>query len=90
MQISTSLFYDTAASRMNQMSQRASVLQTQIATGKKMQQASDDPDAAAQLAELDRKDADAAVYGKNLTLAGSLLDQASGVIGQIDTQLTQA
>ncbi|WP_210357532.1 MULTISPECIES: flagellar hook-associated protein 3 [Sphingomonas] len=90
MQISTSLFYDTAATRMSQMNQRASVLQTQIATGKKIQQASDDPNAASQIAELDRKDADAAVYGTNLTMAGSLLDQASSVISQINTQLTRA
>ncbi len=90
MQISTSLFYDNAASRLSKMSERASVLQTQIATGKKIQKTSDDPNAAAQLAELDRKDADAEVYGSNLTLADSLLTQADSVLGQIDKQLDRA
>ena len=90
MQISTSMFYDNAASRLSKMGERASLLQTQIATGKKIQQASDDPNAAAQLAELDRKDADAEVYASNMTLAGSLLDQADGVLSQINAQLTRA
>ena len=51
---------------------------------------SDDPAGAQQLAELDRRDADAAVYGTNLTLASSLLDQADGVLKQITAQLTRA
>jgi len=74
MQISTSLFYSNAANRFSQMNERASTLQTQIATGKKLLKPSDDPAAAQQIAELDRRDADAAVYGANMTLAGSLLD----------------
>ncbi len=90
MQISTSMFYDNAASRLSKMNDRAAVLQTQIATGKKIQRASDDPNAAAQLAELDRKDADATVYGNNMTMAGSLLDQADSVLKQINDQLTRA
>ncbi|EZP55500.1 flagellar hook-associated protein FlgL [Sphingomonas sp. RIT328] len=90
MQISTSLFYSNAATRFSQMSSRASDLQTQISTGKKILKPSDDPAAAQQLAELDRKDADAAVYGTNITLASSLLDQADGVLSQISTQLTRA
>lgn len=90
MQISTSLFYANASSRFSKMSERASELQTQISTGKKILKPSDDPAAAQQLAEFDRKDADAAVYGTNITLAGSLLDQADGVLSQISTQLTRA
>lgn len=90
MQISTSLFYDTAANRLSKMNDRAAVLQTQIATGKKILKPSDDPAAAQQIAEFDRKDADAAVYGTNLTVAGSLLDQADGVLTQIASQMTRA
>ncbi len=90
MQVSTNLFYSTASNRLSQMSARASELQTQISTGKKILKPSDDPAAAQQLAELDQKDADAAVYGSNMTLAGSLLDQASSVLSQINNQLTQA
>ena len=90
MQISTNQFYSNASTRLSKMSERASELQTQISTGKKMLKPSDDPAASQQLAELDRRDADAAVYGTNMTLAGSLLDQAGTVLGQINTQLTRA
>lgn len=90
MQISTSLFYANASSRFSKMNERASELQTQISTGKKIIKPSDDPAAAQQLAEFDRKDADAAVFSTNITLAGSLLDQADGVLTQISTQLTRA
>ena len=90
MQISTSLFYSNASARLSKMNERASELQTQISTGKKNLKPSDDPVAAQQIAELDRKDADAVVYGANMTLAGSLLDQADGVLTQINTQLTRA
>ena len=90
MQISTSLFYSNASSRLTKMSDKAQELQTQIATGKKLIKPSDDPAGAQQLAELDRRDADAAVYGATLTLASALLDQADGVLKQITAQLTRA
>lgn len=90
MQISTSLFYSNATTRMGKMSERASELQTQIATGKRIIRPSDDPAASQQIAELDRKDADAGVFRDNMTLAGSLLKQADSVLGQISTQLTRA
>ena len=57
MQISTSLFYSNASSRLTKMSDKAQELQTQIATGKKLIKPSDDPAGAQQLAELDRRDA---------------------------------
>ncbi|MBJ6122284.1 flagellin [Sphingomonas mollis] len=90
MQISTSSFYDNTSKRLSAMSSRASTLQTEIATGKRFQTPSEAPATSQQIAELNRKDADAAVYGGNLTLAGSLLDQADGVLGQIGTQLQRA
>ncbi|WP_293874627.1 MULTISPECIES: flagellar hook-associated protein FlgL [unclassified Sphingomonas] len=90
MQISTSMFYGNASNRMAKMNARASELMTQISTGKKTIKPSDDPAASQQIAELDRKDADAVVYGTNMTLAGSLLQQADSVLGQIGTQLTRA
>eukprot|EP01088_Endostelium_zonatum_P018328 TRINITY_DN5842_c1_g1_i1.p1 TRINITY_DN5842_c1_g1~~TRINITY_DN5842_c1_g1_i1.p1 ORF type:complete len:301 (+),score=-0.92 TRINITY_DN5842_c1_g1_i1:385-1287(+) len=90
MQISTSLFYNNASTRMSKMNARASELMTQIATGKKVIKPSDDPAAAQQIAELDRRDADAQVYGANMTLASSLLDQADSVLTQIGSQLTRA
>jgi len=89
MQISTNMFYSNASTRLSSMSARANELQAQISTGKKLLKPSDDPAAAQQLAELDRKDADADVYATNMTLAGSLLDQADGVLRQMTTQLAR-
>lgn len=90
LQISTSSFYDSNAKRLTAMSARAQTLQTEIATGKRITAPSQDPAVAQQLAELTRKDSDAAAYGQNMTLAGSLLTQADGVLGQINTQLQRA
>ena len=90
MQIATSLFYDSAAKRMSTLTGRANVLQTQIATGKRVQSASEDAALAQQIAEFDRKDADADVYQGNLKLAGSVLDQADGVLTNVGSQLQRA
>ncbi|MBB4618088.1 flagellar hook-associated protein 3 [Sphingomonas abaci] len=89
-QLSTASFYDSNARRLSAMSARAQTLQTEIATGKRITTPSQDPAVAQQLAELARKDSDAAAYGANMTLAGSLLTQADGVLGQIATQLQRA
>lgn len=89
-QLSTASFYDSNARRLSSMSARAQTLQTEIATGKRITAPSQDPAVAQQLAELSRKDSDAAAYGANMTLAGSLLTQADGVLGQIATQLQRA
>lgn len=90
MQIATTLFYDMAATRMTTLTSRANVLQTQIATGKRVQSASEDAALAQQVAEFDRKDADTAVYQTNLTLAGSQLTQADSVLGDMTAQLQRA
>jgi flagellar hook-associated protein 3 FlgL len=90
MQISTTLFYDMASKRMKTLTDRANVLQTQIATGKRVQSASEDAALAQQVAEFDRKDADTAVYQTNLTLAGSMLNQADGVLGNMTGQMQRA
>ena len=90
MQISTTLFYDMAAKRMTTLTNRANVLQTQIATGKRVQSASEDAALAQQVAEFDRKDADSDVYQTNLNLAGSLLNQADGVLTNMSGQLQRA
>lgn len=90
MQISTSFFYDSAARRMTDLTGKANALQVQISTGKKLNNPSDDAAAAAQVAEFDRRDADDAVYKTNLTLAGSLLQQADTTLGQIGQQVQKA
>lgn len=90
MQISTNLFYDSASRRMSGLGDRATQLQTQIATGKKIQTPSEDAVLAAQTAEFDKQDADAAVYGTNLTLAASQLAQTDGTLSQIASQVQRA
>lgn len=90
MQISTNLFYDSSAKRMTSLNDRATLLQTQISTGKKLQSPSDDAVLSQQVAEFDRQDADAAVYKTNLTLAGSQLEQADSTLSAISTQITRA
>lgn len=90
MQVSTSAFFSDTAKRMSAMNARAQVLQTEISTGKKIQNPSDAPGVSQQLAEIARKDADSQVYVANMKTAGSLLTQTDSVIGQISTQLTRA
>ncbi len=90
MQISTNLFYDSSAKRMTSLNDRATLLQTQISTGKKLQSPSDDAVLSQQVAEFDRQDADAAVYKTNLTLAGSQLEQADSTLSAISTQIQRA
>ena len=89
-QLPTSLFYDSMAARMSGLTANANRLQVQIATGKKLLSPSDDPAAAQQIAEFDRKDANAKVYETNLTLSASLLNQADTTLGSISTQMQRA
>jgi flagellar hook-associated protein 3 FlgL len=90
MQIATSSFYDNTSKRLSTMSARATQLQTEISTGKRIQSASDAPQVAQQLAELKRKDADAGVYDQNMKMSASLLQQGDGVLGQISTLMQKA
>jgi flagellar hook-associated protein 3 FlgL len=90
MQISSSLLYDRASSRMSALNATATKLQTQIATGKKLTSPSENVAVAQQIAEFDRKDADAAVYKTNLDLSASLLKQADSTLGSITLQMQRA
>ena len=90
MQIATTMFYDNASRRMTTLSDRANVLQTQIATGKRVQSPEEDAALAQQVAEFDRKSADTTVYQNNLTLAGAQLNQADGVMTSMTAQIQRA
>ena len=90
MQVPTSLFYDNLSRRMSGLNARAGVLQTQIATGKKLAAPSDDAVASQQLATFRQRDADAKVYGQNMNVAGALLAQADSTLGSITEQLQRA
>ncbi len=90
MQVPTSLFYDGLSKRMSGLNARAGVLQTQIATGKKLAAPSDDAVASQQLSEFRRRDADAKVYSANMAVAGALLKQADSTLGSIALQFQRA
>ncbi|MEH3100093.1 flagellin N-terminal helical domain-containing protein [Sphingomonas adhaesiva] len=90
MQISSNLMFDRSSSRMSQLMATATKLNVQIATGKKISTPSENVTVAQQIAEFDRKDADAAAYAINLKLSESLLKQADSTLGQITEQLQRA
>lgn len=90
MQVPTNRFYDSAARNMGRLSSRADALQVQIATGKRLQAPSDDALAYRRLQGLAQADADDAVYASNLKLAGSTLQQADTVLGEVNSQLQKA
>jgi flagellar hook-associated protein 3 FlgL len=90
MQVPTSLFYDGLSKRMSGLNARASELQTQIATGKRLKAPSEDAVASQQLAEFRQRDADAKVYGANMTVAGALLKQADSTLDSISGQFQRA
>ena len=90
MQLSTSLFYDRASTAMTRLSSRADTLQTQISTGKKLAQPSDDSVAFTRLQGLARDSADAIAHAANLDVASSIVAQADTTLGSIATQLQRA
>lgn len=90
MQISSNLMFDRSSSRMSDLMATATKLNTQIATGKKINTPSENVTVAQQIAEFDRKDADAAAYSTNLNLSASLLKQADATLGSMTEQLQRA
>jgi flagellar hook-associated protein 3 FlgL len=90
MQVSSNLLYDRASTRMSSLMQTATKLQTQVSTGKKYTNPSENVAVAQQIAEFDRKDADAAVYASNLDASAALLQQADSTLGSISEQLQRA
>ena len=90
MQISTSQFYDRAANAIASTSGKTDTINTQITSTKKFQAPSDDSVAYQRLAGLARATADGNSYDANLTMAGSLLQQADTTLSAITTQLQKA
>lgn len=89
-QNSTRLFYERGSTAMGGLSARADRLQTEIATGKRLQAPSDDSVSYARLSGIRQATADAGVAGKNLELAGSILGQADTTLRNIATELQRA
>ena len=97
MTISTSSFYDNALSQMSTLQTQANTLQAQISTGNRLQAASDDPVAAAQLRVYTAQDAASAVDVPNansaeadLNLADNALTSITNIVQNIQTLTTQA
>ncbi|MGC6400432.1 flagellar hook-associated protein FlgL [Sphingomonas sp. FW199] len=87
MSIATASFYDRSTSLMLRMSSRAETLQTQIATGKKLLTAADDPGGYQRLAMLKRESVAAETTTANLALAQGLLAQSDSLLGSVDDRL---
>lgn len=90
MTISTSLWYNRATTAMQTLAGKTDALSTQISTGKKLQQASDDPVAYSQLRNLAVATADSAAYAKNLDTAATVLSSADTALTSIGAQITRA
>lgn len=90
MQVSTSHFYDSTTSLMQQLSKQADTLNTQIATTKKISKPSDDVVAYQRLTAIKQANADDASYTSNISLASSLLQQTDTSLGTAETQLQRA
>ncbi len=86
----TSYFFDHARNQMNALGKAADTLQSQISTGKKLANASDDSAAWQRLQTLVQAKADATSYSGNIDLARSVLTQTDTALGQIQTSLQRA
>ncbi|RYY27289.1 MAG: flagellar hook-associated protein 3 [Sphingomonadales bacterium] len=90
MRVSTSQTYQRSMSLMSNLSAQADQQQTQIATGKKVVNASDNPGAYRQLQTIKRTDANDQAYASNVSTAQGILDQADDTLADIETQLQRA
>ncbi|MBX3562984.1 MAG: flagellar hook-associated protein FlgL [Sphingomonas sp.] len=90
MRVSTSQTYQRSMALMSNLSTLADKQQGQIATGKKVVNASDAPGAYRQLATLKRADANDQAYAKNVATAQGILDQADDTLSDIETQIQRA
>jgi flagellar hook-associated protein 3 FlgL len=87
---STGLYYQRSKAQMATLTAKADLLQTQVATTKRLQVASDDTVAYGRLQRIARATADAGVYEANLDLAGSLLAQTDTTLAAMTTQVQRA
>lgn len=90
MRISTAQLYDSSLTRMRSLGVKAESLQGQIATGKKVINASDDAGSYARLTGLKRDAAAQKADTANLNVAKTLIAQSDSVLGTMETQLQRA
>jgi flagellar hook-associated protein 3 FlgL len=87
---STANFYDRATSSFSTLMGKADALNTQVATGRKLQTASDDALAWTRLGNLTRVGADDSAYTGNLNVAAGVLQSADTALTSVTTQLQAA
>jgi len=90
MRIATSQLYNRPASLMTQLSAEADRIQTQIATGKRIQTASDDPAAYLRLQTMRQQTADDGAWSANIGMAQGLLAQTDTTLDSVESQLQRA
>lgn len=90
MRVSTTQTYLRSMTLMSKLAAQADTSQSQIASGKRVVSASDDPVAYRQLAALTRADASDKAYAANVSTAQSVLDQSATTLTDIETQLQRA
>ncbi len=89
MKISTSSFYDRAATRMSDLNAKSERLLTEI-SGKKLVTPSQDAGGWSRLGAIKQGGADDGAYKANITLAQGLLAQTDGVLGSAGDQIVRA
>ena len=90
MRVSTAQTYHRSMSLMSDLSAKADLQQSQIATGKKVMAPSDDPGAYRQLAGIKRVDASEKAYAANVATAQGIIDQTDDTLSNIELQLQRA
>lgn len=90
MRITTSQIYDRLNGQMGSLSVGADRLQTQISTGKKLVNPSDNAIAYLQLTGLKRVDADHKAATANAKLADMVLSQTDTTLGSVEVELQRA
>ncbi|MBV9840459.1 MAG: flagellin-like protein [Sphingomonadaceae bacterium] len=75
--------------RQNQLSSDIAKLQIEVSTGKRIQQASDDPGAAAQLASIRQTQANQSAWQSNVNTASATASAADSTMSNIATALTR-
>jgi flagellar hook-associated protein 3 FlgL len=77
-------------SQQSKLSQEIARAQSDISTGRRLNQPSDDPIAAARIAEIRRSQADQTVWSRNLEAAKAIASQADTALGGINDVITRA
>lgn len=76
--------------RQSRLSGDVADSQVQISSGKRLQRASDDPVAAARVANIRAKQSDGAAWARNVTLGTSLVNQADTALSSASSLLARA